>query len=664
MIRALFEEALRTREPGRAAVCTVGDVDVPDGVDLPTEVALHDLDARPVSDQHIQREIAGTGSRPWGLGVILAASPTDLRRAVPHLAGFPHTARLVVLVTDAASHLNPPLPVLPGLGPWGELVDSRVRRVGDGGWASDLSFAFPVSVPQIVAALVRGMIGGRRERPLPALAAVRGTDAGIWRPGDERCHRTDHVDALLDTTASGYQLPEDAPPRVARASLGHTSWERLGRPGAKAPTRATVDDVPPVDERLVNPLGFTRESEPLTGRLEDRDGRWALVVDGRTRWTVPDDGGVTDVHVAQARDLRAVEIRWGPHSGPLSAVRTVAGLAAAGVPLVSGPVPVWATGLGEELCARLRSVRVEDLDDEHIREEHSVRTRRAALRTHGALARWRRVGAELGLCADTDPEVSVLLCTRRPEMVGFALRQVERQRGVRTETVLALHGFDQEISEVAEAIRAFRASGRELIVHEPGPSLVFGNVLNRSASLASGHMIAKMDDDDWYGPDHLADLAAARTYAGADLVGSSPEFFYLEALDTTVRLAGVSEVYKHHVTGCTLFLDQGVLEEIGGFRPLARSVDTQCLVGVRLAGGRIYRTQGCNFLVRRKGDGHTWTVGAGHFLRRAGTDQLPGWRPSPLLEPDLRDAPVTQVALPWGTHEPAAVRAGSVVETG
>ncbi|MBE3002016.1 glycosyltransferase [Nocardiopsis sp. HNM0947] len=663
MIRALFEEALRTREPGRAAVCVIGDVERPARAELPEGVALHDLDGRSVTDEHVQREVAGTGGRS-GLTVVLAASPTDLRRAVAHLCGFRQTARLVVLVAAAAPHLDPPFPVLPGLGPWAELVDSRVRRAGDQGWAADLSFASPVHVSPVVGALVRGMIGGRRRRSLPALASVRGSDAGLWRPGDEHCSRTDHVDAVLDTTAAGYPLAEDAPPRIGRASLRHSSWERLGRPGVHAIARPAVDEVPPVDERVVNPIGFTRESEPLTGRLEDLDGRWALVVDGQTRWRVPDDGGVTDVHVAQARDLRAVEVEWGRHSGPLSSVRAVAALAAAGVPLVSGPVPSWATGLGDDLRARLCSVRTEDLDDEHVREEHSVRTRRAALHAHGALARWQRMGAGLGLCADTEPEVSVLLCTRRPEMVGFALRQVERQRGVRTETVLALHGFDQEIPEVAEAIRAFRASGRELIVHEPGPSMVFGNVLNRSASLASGHMIAKMDDDDWYGPDHLADLASARTYSGADLVGSSPEFFYLEALDTTVRLFGLSEVYKHHVTGCTLFLDQGVLEEIGGFRPLARSVDTQCLVGVRLAGGRIYRTQGCNFLVRRKGDGHTWTVGAGHFLRRAGTDQLPGWRPSPLLEPDPRDAPVTQVALPWGVPGPASALAGSVVEAG
>src|SRR5690625_3824055 len=308
MIRALLQEALRTREPGRTVVCTVGDCPWPARPDLPEEVALHDLDQRPVSVQHVRRETAASGTRPCGLTVLVAATPTDLRRAVAHLAGFPRSARIVVLVAAAAPHLGPPFPVLPGLGPWDELVDSRIRRAGDQGWAADLSFGVPVSLIPVVSALAHGMVGGRRERPLPVLAGVRGTDAGLVRPGYPRCHRTEHGDALLDTTAAGYTLPEDAPPRIRRASVGNASWEHLGTLGADAPERPTVDQVPPVDERVANPIGFTRTSQPVTASVEDHDGRWHLVVEGHVRWSVPDDGGVTDVHIARARDLRAVEV--------------------------------------------------------------------------------------------------------------------------------------------------------------------------------------------------------------------------------------------------------------------------------------------------------------------------------------------------------------------
>jgi hypothetical protein len=45
-------------------------------------------------------------------------------------------------------------------------------------------------------------------------------------------------------------------------------------------------------------------------------------------------------------------------SGPSAAVRAVASLAAGGVPLVGGPVPGWAAGLGEPLPAAAQVIEV------------------------------------------------------------------------------------------------------------------------------------------------------------------------------------------------------------------------------------------------------------------------------------------------------------------
>ena len=69
-----------------------------------------------------------------------------------------------------------------------------------------------------------------------------------------------------------------------------------------------------------------------------------------------------------------------------------------------------------------------DLGDPLAREEHSLVLRRAALDAYG---RHRQ------------PAVSIVLATRRPDMLELALGQVARQRGVDAlELVLAPHGFD------------------------------------------------------------------------------------------------------------------------------------------------------------------------------------------------------------------------------
>ncbi|MEU3309393.1 glycosyltransferase family 2 protein, partial [Nocardiopsis sp. NPDC006832] len=334
------------------------------------------------------------------------------------------------------------------------------------------------------------------------------------------------------------------------------------------------------------------------------------------------------------RDLRAVRVEWGRHSGPVAAVRAVAGLAAAGIPLVGAGPPMWARPLGEELHALLGRVSEEGFVDELLREEHSVRLRRVALRLFGRQARWYRSGG-----GSVEPSVSVVLCTRRPEMVGFALRQVGRQRGVDVEVVLALHGFGVGAPGVSEAVEIFRGSGRSLVVWEPDSGMVFGSVLNGAIARASGSLVAKMDDDDWYGPDHLSDLVWARRYSGADLVGCATEYYHLEQLDLTVRRPVRSERFARHVTGAAMLTDRTVMEEVGGFRPWKVDEDAGLLDDIRVMGGAIYRTHGLGCVIRRRPDGHTWREDPGYFLRGA-HQQWRGWRPSVLLEPDLMDAPV------------------------
>lgn len=529
--------------------------------------------------------------------VLLAATTADLRAAVALSAGLPSATEVRIVVVATAPHIGPPFPVVPGSGQWEGLLDFHVGRLSDRGWSCAFAFTDPVEVREVLRAVVQGMVGGRQGREVP--------------------------------------VPEGSNGAV---DVGPT-WERLGRPGGLVDRSVrlglSVGGVPAVDERVVNPMGFTRSSSAKVGRLVSRGGRWVLVVGGGVRWRVPEDGAVSDVVVAGLRDLRAVRVEWGRHSGPVAAVRAVAGLAAAGVPLLSGPVPGWARCLGGELSCSVASVDESWMADAQLREEHSVRLRRVALRLFGRQARWYRSGG-----GSVEPSVSVVLCTRRPEMVGFALRQVARQRGVDVEVVLALHGFGVGAPGVSEAVEGFRGGGRSLVVWEADSRMVFGSVLNGAIARASGSLVAKMDDDDWYGPDHLSDLVAARRYSGADLVGCATEYYHLEQLDLTVRRLVSSERFARHVTGAAMLTDRTVMEEVGGFRPCWDSEDAALLDDVRDAGGSIYRTHGLGCVIRRRGTGHTWREAPGYFLRGSPRQWL-GWRPSALLESDPRDTPIT-----------------------
>jgi GT2 family glycosyltransferase len=213
-------------------------------------------------------------------------------------------------------------------------------------------------------------------------------------------------------------------------------------------------------------------------------------------------------------------------------------------------------------------------------------------------------------------------------MARFAMSQVARQRGVDAELVLGLHGVP--VSKVEEAVRSVPFP---VTVCEADASVPLGTVLNMAFARASGTFVTKMDDDDWYGPDHLADLALAHLYTGADLLGSAAEFVHLEQIGVTVQRGRHSECFRDSVAGGTLFMTRGLFETVGGFRPVPKSVDSELCRAVRAAGGRIYQIHGLGYILRRRAAvGHTWREPIGYFLGSRNRRQWHGWYANPLME--------------------------------
>ncbi|WP_047868872.1 glycosyltransferase family 2 protein [Nocardiopsis sp. RV163] len=652
MITTALRQALRARGTEAAVLCHAGADTRPALAELPLrpDDILVDLDAHPLGQPlELPRAWMRDGEPEVGLVAVVAATTTDLHRALTVSTHLPRAVHIVVALVATSGHQEPPIPASPGMGQWRELQEARVRRVNRNGWLCELFFPNGMDTVQVVDAVVHGTRGRRRGPATAPLAVLSGPEAALWRPGDTGVRgveaqgpvplrRVTPVGDLALRVSDDVARPEWTDPVVPvldRATTAAGSWARIAGPDGHVRAHGAVPDaahaVAPVDELTVNPTGFTRVED---GDLADLTvhGPHAVVREGgKDLVTVAADGTVTDVDLARLRHLRGVRVDWSGHTGPSAAVRAVASLAAGGVPLLSGEVPAWASGLGGPLTDLVTGARDEDLRDQLRREEYSVRLRRTALRAHGQRSRWRALGAQAGIPLPREPRISVILCTRRPEMVGFALAQIARQRDVELEVVLTLHGFTADLPEVRPAIDAFRETGLPLVLHEADAGQIFGSVLNDSVDRSSGDLISKWDDDDWYGPDHLADLLLARTYSGAELVGTGQDFIYLQEVDLTVWRNRRSEAATRFIAGGTILTDRVVMEEIGGFRPLPRAIDTQLLLAVIRGGGRIYRAHGLGYVLRRTGGGHTWSEDMAFFLHNH-TQQWFGWRPSAIVE--------------------------------
>ena len=287
------------------------------------------------------------------------------------------TAAVAVWLDEGVSALSlSPRPEWPAL----HLIRSRPV---DGGWLTVLRFASSVPVHRVVAEL------GRQ--------AVWPNHAG----------------------QRGVVLAEEATDKVAADAL----------PAADLTDPDPMLALGPLDERLLNPMGFERDVDGPVVDLSELD--WGR---GPTEALVRGLRGHLGVHA----DL--------PQATPLLAARVMAGLAMAGVPLSADRVATRvAAHLGEEVTAAITAEV--DLADAQAREEHSVVLRRAALAAYSS-ASWRaRLGRlaggpgrapVVGVRGDGDPPSRPPRARARPG--GPAARRRAPGAGARPARVPARRG--------------------------------------------------------------------------------------------------------------------------------------------------------------------------------------------------------------------------------
>ncbi|QBI20693.1 glycosyltransferase [Egibacter rhizosphaerae] len=303
-----------------------------------------------------------------------------------------------------------------------------------------------------------------------------------------------------------------------------------------------------------------------------------------------------------------------------TAAATLVRLGAAGTPVVAPDLPDAVAGLlappVAELLrhppAPLLEAEPADAGDprgaharrEVIRQRHGVRLRRAVLRAHEVGGWWDARAADLGLRRAESTAVSAVCATRRPEFWPHVRAQLTAQTHRPLECVLVLHGPAWEGTEPD-------TGGLDVPITtvRVDPELPLGAALNRGVAAASGAIVTKIDDDDWYGPDHVADLVAALETGGATLAGKGAEFYYLAGSDLTVqRVNDRYEAPSRLIAGNTLTIRRADLDAVGGFHAVDRTEDRRLVADVQRWGGVVYRTHGFGHVVQRHDRGHTWHV--------------------------------------------------------
>jgi spore maturation protein CgeB len=308
---------------------------------------------------------------------------------------------------------------------------------------------------------------------------------------------------------------------------------------------------------------------------------------------------------------------------PTMCARRAFELSAAAIPVLSGPGRAITETFGDLIPVSSSPKQTSGLlqallNSPELRDRQAHLAMRTVLTRHTYSHRVDTVLETVGIAAERPRHsISVVMPTNRPGRIDQAVAQVARQTWRPLQLVLVLHGLDLDPEQVAGKARA--AGLDDVVVLTAGKDLSLGEVLNLGLAAADGDHIAKMDDDDLYGPHYLSDLMLAFGYTEAQVVGKLAHYLHLASTGATVlRFPQHEHRYVDFVRGAAMLV-RGDLLRAYRFEDRSRGEDTRLFRALKADGVKVYSADRYSFVVNRSADpgDHTWQISEAEQLREA-----------------------------------------------
>lgn len=219
-----------------------------------------------------------------------------------------------------------------------------------------------------------------------------------------------------------------------------------------------------------------------------------------------------------------------------------------------------------------------------------------------------------------DEPVTAICASKRPHFAERVAQMMAAQTHKDLHLIYVAHGPEHDPDALRKTFSRLK-SVKVLELSDAEQTL--GTALNLALDHCQTDLCAKIDDDDFYGPNYIRASLAALRYSGHDkvgIVGRGCAFVYVEDSDQiALRFAAKHQnTLRDHVYGGTLFWSR---KAQGDQRFAAKSSgeDTDFLRKVIDRGGRIFSAEAADYVhLRYSAPGaHTWQVTVDDFLRTA-----------------------------------------------
>lgn len=203
--------------------------------------------------------------------------------------------------------------------------------------------------------------------------------------------------------------------------------------------------------------------------------------------------------------------------------------------------------------------------------------------------------------------VTIVSPTIRPEYMARLLDNYARQRWENKELIIVLNRESMSLRRYLQAAKPYR---NVRVMRLPG-ACTLGDCLNAAAARARYPFVAKFDDDDYYGPDYLAEAMYTFEKTNADIVGKTSFFFYFPHRRLLLLRERPVRPYEatSRIAGATIMFRKQVLHTVR-FGKRRQGSDVQFIRDCLRGGLSVISSSPYNFAAFRRSDrrSHTWKV--------------------------------------------------------
>ncbi|MBM9602683.1 glycosyltransferase [Desulfopila inferna] len=271
---------------------------------------------------------------------------------------------------------------------------------------------------------------------------------------------------------------------------------------------------------------------------------------------------------------------------------------------------------GNETAFRTNLSRL--LEETHYREEVAQQVWRDTHQNHTFAQRLKQILDTIRISpvhADL-PQVTVITPTRRPENIQHVLDTFLKQSYPAKDLVIVYNGINDKFQLVDEAVERTSNSNIQLLT-QPMENYA-GACLNSGAHAANGSYCFRMDDDDYYSENYLADMMLHLNSVDADIFGKPPVHLYFEQdkevyfrQTSTPQLSKLPNEALHTgklwLGGNTIAGKTDVLRRQGYLNNVFGSADSAFLIQASRHDLAFYSFDQNNVIAsRREDDSHTW----------------------------------------------------------